>query len=188
MTGVLGTTSDAEIDRRRLGRWLRSATSLLAVDVPLLVLFWTARLQVGAARGGKRAFGGYPPRRSHGMRHRCSEAGSGERRSAMATIKARCPSCGEANLRPADLEVLFDADGASYMFRCPTCGSCVRRPADERVLRLLRSIGVRERNAQTTPAAPPSPPPFTPDDLLDFHELLEADGWFDRLLALAAQP
>jgi hypothetical protein len=29
-----------------------------------------------------------------------------------------------------------------------------------------------------------APPPFQPDDLIDFHQLLAADDWFDQLMAV----
>lgn len=108
----------------------------------------------------------------------------------MTTIKATCPTCGEVALTPEDIELRVDesgAEGSFYGFACPGCASDVRKPADERVVRLLVSGGV--------PALPvrqePRPvrlrdrfdhPALTHDDLLDFHQLLGGDGWFDALL------
>jgi hypothetical protein len=106
----------------------------------------------------------------------------------MARIKAHCPTCGEADLRPADIELLLDAWSASYTFLCPSCSTWVRKPADERVLNLLRSIGVRERTADPSPPVTPGAPAFTRDDLLDFHELLQTEHWFEGLVALAGRP
>lgn len=109
----------------------------------------------------------------------------------MTTIKATCPTCGEVALTPDDIELRVDeasAEGSFYGFECPRCEVQVRKPADERVVRLLVSGGV--------PALPVEEvetrvrlkdrfdfPRITHDDLLDFHQALEGDEWFQRLLA-----
>lgn len=107
----------------------------------------------------------------------------------MTTIKATCPTCGEVALTPDDIELRVDTgeSGSFYGFSCPRCCTEVRKPADERVVRLLVSGGV--------PALPLEPevprvrlderfdhPRLTHDDLLDFHQLLEGQSWFDSLL------
>ena len=111
----------------------------------------------------------------------------------MTRIRATCPSCGEIDLRPNDIELEVVrtpvgevAAGSSYSFSCPTCSDTVTKPADERIASLLRSGGVvvieRTREARPRhPEAPPSGPRFTHDDLLDLHLLLETDDWFDQL-------
>lgn len=109
----------------------------------------------------------------------------------MTTIKATCPTCGEVALTPDDIELRVDeanTEGSFYGFDCPRCEAQVRKPADERVVRLLVSGGV--------PALPISAPPvrkrlserfdfpkITHDDLLDFHQALDGDAWFEKLLA-----
>lgn len=100
----------------------------------------------------------------------------------MTTIKAHCPACGEVSLRPGDVQLCAhaDADAESfYAFQCPDCELQVRKCADERVVRLLRSAGVTWREDPR-----PTGPPLNPDDLLDFHRLLETDDWFDQLRSL----
>ncbi len=109
----------------------------------------------------------------------------------MTTIKATCPTCGEVGLTPDEIELRvdsLDAAASFYAFACPTCRDTVRKPADARIVRLLMSGGVAVRPAD--PAAPRrrrlaerfDGPPFTHDDLLDFHTLLARDDWFDALV------
>jgi hypothetical protein len=111
----------------------------------------------------------------------------------MTTIKATCPGCGEVGLTPDEIELRVSQHAATasyYAFTCPACQAIVRKPADERVMRLLVSGGVPV--LQLDLPAPPqrlderfSGPVLTHDDLLDFHTMLQADGWFDELLAIS---
>lgn len=104
----------------------------------------------------------------------------------MTTIRATCPTCGEVGLTPEEMELHVDPNGyrqASYNFDCPGCLTVVTKPADERIVRLLASGGVPVRE-WAPPRHLPDGPKFTFDDLLDFHALLETDGWFDELLDL----
>ena len=109
----------------------------------------------------------------------------------MTTIKASCPTCGEVALTPDDIELRVDeADtaGSFYGFDCPSCASQVRKPADERVVRLLVSGGVPPLPVEHQPARTRlserfDHPAITHDDLLDFHQALDGDGWFEQLLA-----
>lgn len=104
----------------------------------------------------------------------------------MTTIRATCPTCGEVELTPDDIElrVCTHAPASYYQFDCPLCGDVVQKPADDRVVQLLISGGVAatvwelpEEFRETRQG-----PAFTVDDLLDFHLLLEQADWFDRLL------
>jgi hypothetical protein len=110
----------------------------------------------------------------------------------MTTIKATCPTCGEVSLTPDDIQLWIDRGerNSFYAFTCPACRSLVRKAADERVIRLLAGGGVEVRDIVPPPhdAHRFSGPPFTYDDLLDFHALLDRDDWFDDLLALAHPP
>jgi predicted RNA-binding Zn-ribbon protein involved in translation (DUF1610 family) len=111
----------------------------------------------------------------------------------MTTIKATCPACGEISLTPPDIELYVDPDGkeaSSYAFRCPQCADVVRKPADDRVVRLLISGGVDPRKPASSSPQPAlgdrsTGPALTPDDLIDFHTLLDRDDWFDQLLAFS---
>jgi hypothetical protein len=105
----------------------------------------------------------------------------------MTTIRATCPTCGEVGLRPEDIELRVDnrtTDSASfYAFTCPSCIDRVCKPADERVVRLLVSGGVDALALErVTPSIRTAGPPINHDDLIDFHALLENDGWFEQLL------
>ena len=107
----------------------------------------------------------------------------------VTTIRTTCPSCGEVDLIPDDIElhiVRSGADavaaGSTYAFACPACAEVVTKPADERIARLLATGGVRVSIQSDALSAghPESPPPgaaFTYDDLLDFHLLLSREDW-----------
>ncbi len=115
----------------------------------------------------------------------------------MTRIRATCPTCGDVDLRPDDIEVQVVqdpegevTDGSTYRFACPACTYLVTKPADDRIVRLLSTGGVAI-SVRTFPtvAAPPRAaavrvPPLTHDDLLTFHELLQTDGWFEDLTRL----
>jgi hypothetical protein len=104
----------------------------------------------------------------------------------MATIRASCPDCGDVELTTADMTVRVcseDQRGA-YAFRCPSCEMAVTKTAEPRIVDLLVSSGV-ELQVWRLPAelreSHPVGPAFTHDDLLKFHELLQQDGWVERL-------
>ncbi|HEX6311404.1 MAG TPA: hypothetical protein VF152_07225 [Acidimicrobiia bacterium] len=104
----------------------------------------------------------------------------------MTTIRAQCPSCGDVRLTAADVtvRVCSDDDSGAYRFRCPGCDAPVTKPASAHVVELLVSSGVRvetwRRPAELLESH--DGPPLTPDDLLDFHVLLQRADWVDELL------
>lgn len=116
----------------------------------------------------------------------------------MTRIRATCPTCGEVDLRPADvsLEIVRtpqDAeaevrDGSNYCFECPACDVLITKPADARIAKLLTTGGVAVhivpspagsdvlvRDRQPHPEGDVDGPPLTFDDLIDFHFLLRSD-------------
>jgi hypothetical protein len=105
----------------------------------------------------------------------------------MATIRATCADCGDVELTTADVRVrvcLEDSAG-SYSFRCPHCQMAVVKPAEPRIVDLLVASGV-ELSTWQLPAElyePKFGPRINHDDLLDFHELLESESWFEDLSA-----
>lgn len=125
----------------------------------------------------------------------------------MTRIRATCPSCGEVELRPDEIELQVVGtgpedvrEGSTYRFDCPACCDEIFKPADIRIARLLTSGGVpvtctgdpvteaivaRELARIVHPEGIVVGPALTTDDLLDFHELLQTDDWFDRLSQLA---
>ena len=109
----------------------------------------------------------------------------------VTTIKATCPSCGEVELTPDDIElrVCTHAPASYYVFGCPTCTHAVQKPADDRVIQLLISGGVRaivwelpDEILETRAGDP-----LTHDDLLDFHLLLEQPDWFESLFRVTQE-
>lgn len=118
----------------------------------------------------------------------------------MTRIRATCPTCGEVELRPDEIELRIVgpavgevSEGSSYCFDCPSCWHEINKPADDRIARLLTGGGVPTVYQDTASAVVPSRPqrvhpegvvagpPFTPDDLIDFHQLLDCSDWFTRL-------
>jgi hypothetical protein len=83
----------------------------------------------------------------------------------------------------------------SYRFSCPECMSTIEKPADRKVVALLLSAGVEladaagddlENEPQWESFEPlevhQGGPPFTADDLITFHFLLNNDEELSRLL------
>lgn len=105
----------------------------------------------------------------------------------MTTIRANCPSCGDVQLTSDDLtvRVCSDTEQGSYTFRCPSCHAAVAKDASRRIVDLLVSSGVRMQvwRLPAELAEVRDGPALTPDDLLDFHLLLQTEGWFERLAA-----
>ena len=110
----------------------------------------------------------------------------------MTTIKATCPDCGEVDLTADDILLRIGASKTvnTYGFSCPTCGEFIQKAADERVVRLLLSGGV-----VPVPVHVPAEalevhdgPVINHDDLLDFHQLLQGDSWFEELAGQRGTP
>ena len=90
----------------------------------------------------------------------------------MTTIKASCPTCGEVELTPADVQLMVcsHAPLSYYAFTCTTCLDVVKKPADDHVVSLLVSGGV-PATVWDLPAEvlePKEGPQLSYDDLLDF--------------------
>lgn len=92
---------------------------------------------------------------------------------------------------------LRDRSGeGSYRFSCPHCLDTIEKPADRKVAALLLSAGVELAEGRAgEPQAElfdgleeasfgprPEGPPFTVDDLINFHFLLQDDDRFYRAL------
>jgi len=109
----------------------------------------------------------------------------------MATvIKASCQECGDVELGVSELRVRVctsDTQG-TYVFRCPSCQMSVTKPAEPRIVDLLVASGVEliEWQLPAELFEPHRGEPITHDDLIDFHRLLQSDGWFDVVVALGA--
>ena len=106
----------------------------------------------------------------------------------MATIRATCGECGDVELTTADVRVrvCIEDNSGTYNFRCPQCTMTVVKPAEPRIVDLLVASGV-ELATWKLPAElyePRCGDRINHDDLLDFHELLEGDEWFDTLAGM----
>jgi len=92
---------------------------------------------------------------------------------AAATIKATCPSCGDVELTPGQVQVLISLEDqrSSYSFRCPACHVTTTKAADERVVRILISsgVGVRPWRIPGELSEEHRGGPITWDDVLEFH-------------------
>jgi hypothetical protein len=102
-------------------------------------------------------------------------------------IKASCHECGDVELAVRDLEVRIctqDEQG-TYVFRCPSCQMSVVKPAERRVVDMLVASGVElvEWDLPAELSEPRGGAPICHDDLIDFHRLLQDDGWFDSVVA-----
>ena len=104
----------------------------------------------------------------------------------MTTIKATCPACGEIDLTADDILLRIGARASvnTYGFSCPECSEFVEKHADERVIRLLLSGGVMPTlvHVPAEVLENRAGPPINYDDLLNFHEKLEREDWFEQLL------
>lgn len=87
----------------------------------------------------------------------------------MPIVRGSCSLCGDVILSIKEVSI----DGSRYFFRCPCCEQPISRPASARILRILRAAGAPDKT--------PEAPPFTSDDLLDFHLALEREDWWEEL-------
>lgn len=141
------------------------------------------------------------PGRSTARRCRTSETVHMELRqdgwSGPSAIRTSCPHCAVSIwLRPQEvklaLEPTAETHAGRYAFLCPACSRIPVQKADGQLVRRLRAWGVEVVTGQHeqlgTPGDHPETasngPPLTHDDLLDLHELLQTDRWFDDLLDL----
>lgn len=106
----------------------------------------------------------------------------------MSVIRASCPDCGDVELQSRDVTVrVCTGDGqGSYAFRCPGCTMNVAKAAEQRIVDLLVSSGVKLETWDLPLELWEHPvgEPFTHDDLLSFHELLDGDDWFAAVTQL----
>jgi hypothetical protein len=92
----------------------------------------------------------------------------------------------DLTVRDVSVRVCADDHSGSYSFKCPECEMAVAKHADPNVVELLVSSGVKMAVWQL-PAElwePRMGEPISHDDLLDFHDMLAEENWFDRLASL----
>ena len=110
------------------------------------------------------------------------------REMPVATIRASCPTCGDVELTSEEVTALVCAttNDSSYAFQCPECYGAIVKQADSRIIDLLVASGVR-LHVWSLPAELDEPKfgaPITYDDLLEFHFVLQQDGWFERMATM----
>jgi len=116
----------------------------------------------------------------------------------MTTIRTTCPRCGEVDMGPEAIYLSVRSNGreGSYRFTCPNCADDVEKRADRKIVALLVSAGVDLEpdgmGAEGHPELFENPfnedrratgPPFTADDVIEFHYLLEDDASIREFLA-----
>ncbi|HEX2576759.1 MAG TPA: hypothetical protein VHK88_10455 [Aquihabitans sp.] len=103
----------------------------------------------------------------------------------MATIRASCGTCGDVEVTSQDVTVRVcrDDNAGTYSFTCPVCALTVVKNAEPRIVELLVTSGVRlvTWSLPDELSEPKVGDPIDHDDLLDFHTLLETDGWMETL-------
>jgi len=104
----------------------------------------------------------------------------------MSTIRVACGNCkNDVDLQPDDVRLIInpDSDGrrGQYEFTCEKCGMEQAKPADKKIIMLLMAAGVEVVDPE--PATPAGPPPFTDDDSIEFHFVLEDDEALESWLA-----
>lgn len=114
----------------------------------------------------------------------------------MTTIRAKCPTCGHVELAANEISLLLHSSGdrGGFGFTCPECSSLVDRPANRKMIALLIAAGVEPVRMDEYSEPPalsledrcpdPAAAPFTLDDTIAFHFLLEDDVALAELLAL----
>ena len=106
----------------------------------------------------------------------------------MALIRATCSDCGDVELRSRDLTVRVckQTQSSSYRFRCPACAMIEVRSAQDHVVNALLAAGVRytQWNLPAELAEPHAGEAITHDDVLDFHDLLTTEDWFETLASM----
>ncbi|HWO71173.1 MAG TPA: hypothetical protein VNP94_10535 [Actinomycetota bacterium] len=117
----------------------------------------------------------------------------------MTTIRTTCPRCGEVDMGPEAIVLSVRQNGreGTYRFTCPVCFDDVEKRADRKIVALLVSAGVDVTGPGPGPSRTASlfdvededprdraeAPPFTVDDLIDFHFRLQDDRYIQEFLS-----
>jgi hypothetical protein len=116
----------------------------------------------------------------------------------MTAIRVKCPTCGHVEVAADEITLILNATGdlGAYGFTCPDCSQMVDTPANRTVVALLIAAGVKpvKRDDEVEAAVPilaledlspePEAAPFTSDDVIAFHFLLEDDVAIAEMFAL----
>ena len=106
----------------------------------------------------------------------------------MTRIRTTCPTCGEVDIAP-DAVLLYlppARDRWFYSFTCPVCGRGVHHAATREIVAMLVAAGEKataQAGVSLEDRAPdPTAPPFTLDDLIELHFLLQDELTIPKLL------
>lgn len=107
----------------------------------------------------------------------------------MDVFTVSCPDCAGVVALPASrVRVLTPLDPgrpARAVFTCPVCGCRESVGVDGGTVDAMRRAGAPATHGHPSlgpPRRTTTAPPFAPDDLLAFHELLDTPDWLERLL------
>ena len=120
----------------------------------------------------------------------------------MTIIQTGCPRCGTENSVPAGALLAakggedLDPDYAGTVaWICAGCEHVVSAPVAWQTFLTLISAGIamfeqdddvdQVTDLPLHPEQPPAGHAFTPDDLLELHELLAGDTWFSALASIS---
>jgi hypothetical protein len=108
---------------------------------------------------------------------------------------ANCAVCGEVVIRADESSLHLAGAPSSWRctFRCPVCRRDTLWPVPAGACHLLVAAGaqVTARAVAVTDCEPPPPAAgrkLQLDDVIDFHELLSGDAWFDQLVQSGLRP
>ena len=101
-------------------------------------------------------------------------------------LRAECACCGVVRVPVSDvtLRVCTDTARWSCCFPCPYCGLATTHETPDGALFELLAVGAVVQTWQLPAELTeqrPFAPPITPDDVLDFHLLLQRPDWFASL-------
>jgi len=112
----------------------------------------------------------------------------------MTTIRATCPNCGKVEIGAAAISLEVDDDGGlgQYRFACPNCTAEVSKRAGRQSVGMLVAAGVAVQSSTAVGVDDPARSgdggtdrgavPFTLDDAIDFHFMLQDDTLIAALL------
>lgn len=94
-------------------------------------------------------------------------------------MELECGDCGPQQVAATTVQVHRNprTGFAIYAFTCPSCAELVAGGNPQTVQRLL-AAGAHQYELRS-----PEAPPLCPDDVLDFHLLLEREGMLERWLS-----
>jgi hypothetical protein len=114
----------------------------------------------------------------------------------MIEIQSVCTECGaELELELTDLLLLLPVDSdpdvePRLLHGCPVCDGTTVRTVDWRLARVLMAHAAAalpdlelEPAVELHPEDPPGGSPWSVDDVIELHGVLERDDWFDQLVA-----